>query len=330
MPKLINLYHPYELSFIEDVNSFLFFAKNTFRIISKKGCHIKRDGILLPVRWSMTKQTWVVDRGTNLQRDIEGVNLDNIDRFINRDNPLYKASKEILIALKDNLLFKELTSQIRLDKNTTKFIAFEYLSQEEIYPIGVYQRPKTKKRKGSELKVNSCSLLIDDSDAVLYEISSTYKYFKEQKKVKLDKSYHDLYNKFKKQIKDKSFTLDLKEGSSKVTIDVAHIVDVNVCFNKNKNINKHTRNAIVSKQVKGVHLSEKEKKDIIVLFLCVELGEFIKKELSLVASEGVVFNDGKYLIKITGKKLLEDKISYTTTKTLSINDNSYPLLPGVF
>ena len=43
-----------------------------------------------------------------------------------------------------------------------------------------------------------------------------------------------------------------------------------------------------------------------------------------------MFDDGRYLIKITGEKLLEDKISYNTIKPLSNNDNSYPLLPGVF
>ena len=79
-----------------------------------------------------------------------------------------------------------------------------------------------------------------------------------------------------------------------------------------------------------MHLSEQEKKDIIILSLCVELGEFIKQELDIKEFEGIVFNDGKYLIKITGEKLLEDKISYNTIKPLSNNENSYPLLPGVF
>jgi len=329
MPKLINLHHPYELSFIKDANSFLLFAKNALRIIDKKGCHIKRDGILLPVRWSISKQTWVVDRGTDLQRDIEGIDLDNVDRFIKKDNPLYEASKVILKDLKHNDKFKELSKSIRLDKNTTKFIAFEYVSAKEVYPIGVYQRPKSKKREGAETRVNSYSLLIDDSDAILGELSSTSNIFKSQKRVKLNKSYHDVYKDFKNQIINKTFSFSLKDGLSKVQIDLSRELDVNVCFNKNKNINKHTRNTLKTKQTKNTHLNDKEKKDIIILSLCVELGKFIKQELNIEDVEGVVFNDGKYLIKITGEKLLEDKISYNTTKSLT-NNNSYPLLPGVF
>ncbi len=330
MPKLINLHHPYELSFIKDANSFLLFAKNTLRIISKKGCHIKRDGILLPVRWSTSKQVWVVDRGTDLQRDIEGIDLDRIDQFIEKNNPLYEASKVILEDLKHNDRFKELSKDIRLDKNTTKFVAFEYVSAGEVYPIGIYQRPKTKKRKGTEIKVNSYSLLVDDSDAILDKISSTSNIFKSQKRIKINKSYHDVYKDFKNQINNKSFSFKLKDRLSKVKIDLSHVIDVNVCFNKNKNINKHTRNILRTKQTKNTNLSEQEKKDIIILALCVELGEFIKQELNIKPAEGVVFDDGRYLIKITGKKLLEDKISYNTIKPLTNNDNSYPLLPGVF
>tara|TARA_R100000152_G_C6774371_1_gene202102 strand:+ start:180 stop:1172 length:993 start_codon:yes stop_codon:yes gene_type:complete len=330
MPKLINLHHPYELSFIKDANSFLLFAKNALRIISKKGCHIKRDGILLPVRWSISKQTWVVDRGTDLQRDIVGIDLDNIDQFIKKDNPLYKASRVVLEDLKHNSKFKELSKSIRLDKNTTKFVAFEYVSAESVYPIGIYQRPKTKKRKGTETKVNSYSLLIDDSNTILDEISSTSIIFKSQKRVKLNRSYHDAYKDFKSQITNKTFSFNLKDGLSKVQIDLSREIDVNVCFNKNKNINKHTRNALRTKQTKNMYISEQEKKDITILTLCVELGEFIKQELDIKEFEGIVFDDGKYLIKITGEKLLEDKISYNTIKPLSNNDNSYPLLPGVF
>ena len=330
MPKLINLHHPYELSFIKDANSFLLFTKNTLRILNKKGCHIKRDGILLPVRWSISKQTWVVDRGTDLQRDIEGIDLDNIDRFFKRDNPLYEASKVILKDLRHNDKFKELSKSIRLDKNTTKFVAFEYVSSEEVYPIGIYQRPKTKKRTGTEIKANSYSLLIDDSNTILSEISSTSNIFKIQEKVKLNKSYHSLFKDFKNQIINKSFSFNLKDGLSKVQIDLSHVIDVNVCFNKNKIINKHTRNILKTKQTKNKNLSEQEKKDIIILALCVELGEFIKQELNIKEAEGIVFNDGKYLIKITGEKLLEDKISYNTIKPLTNNNNNYPLLPGVF
>ena len=61
-------------------------------VVCKKGYQEKKDGILIPIRWSRNKNEWVFDRGTNLARDKSGMTLSNIKDFITPDNPMYAAA----------------------------------------------------------------------------------------------------------------------------------------------------------------------------------------------------------------------------------------------
>ena len=54
MSKLINLIHPYEIEKVDSISSFLFLLKNILRLSSKNIVE-KKDGILIPVRWSKKK-----------------------------------------------------------------------------------------------------------------------------------------------------------------------------------------------------------------------------------------------------------------------------------
>ena len=152
MAKLINLIHPYEVDTIKTINDFFIILKSIIRLSSKKIIE-KKDGILIPVRWSSKKNNWVVDRGTDLFRDIEGIDGDNIDFYFKKEEVIYKA---ILFTLKtiNNKNVEDTLENFNLKKNENKFFAFEYCNNttniiendtECIYPIGLFQRCQTKK-----------------------------------------------------------------------------------------------------------------------------------------------------------------------------------------
>ena len=149
MPKLIKLLHPYEFEKISYVNDFLIFAKNTLRVIQKKGCWEKKDGILIPVRWSRSCNSWVVDRGTGLKRDIDGITLSNIDNFYYKDDPIYTAIVNTLKSVNFNDDFNVFGNKRNLVKNSVKFVAFEHVDPDNIYPLGIYNFCQTKKRIGN-------------------------------------------------------------------------------------------------------------------------------------------------------------------------------------
>ena len=54
MAKLINLIHPFEIENIKSINDFLLLLKNILRLSSKEIIE-KKDGILIPIRWSKKK-----------------------------------------------------------------------------------------------------------------------------------------------------------------------------------------------------------------------------------------------------------------------------------
>ena len=124
MPKLINLIHPYEVNSIKNVNDFFTILKNVLRLASKRMIE-KKDGILVPVRWSIKKSCWVVDRGTDMYRDIHGIDKDNISKFFNKSEIIYSAIDFTLNEIKNQKLDKLLESY-NLKKNENKFFAFEY------------------------------------------------------------------------------------------------------------------------------------------------------------------------------------------------------------
>lgn len=333
MPKLISLIHPYEFDKIKCVNDFLVFSKNILRIIEKKGCQEKKDGILIPLRWSKTKSNWVVDRGTGLQRDTLGIDLENIANYFDQDDPIYTAIVHILNSVKQNNEFNMIANKINLVKNDTKFIAFEYVEKNKIYPLGIYQFYETKKRKGrlKSYSNKNLSLLIDNADSILEMISSSTENFVFSKKNKLKRSYIEAYKDFIDLIKQKTLML-VDKSDINYSIDVKDLIDKNIKLNYKSSDLKVVRSILNKKESKSKLFLDNNIGKIFLIFLCVELGNFIKKELLLDDVEGFVVQDDMSgnAIKITGSKILEDKLSFKKKKVVLESKDNYFLLPRTY
>jgi hypothetical protein len=333
MPKLISLIHPYEFDKIKCVNDFFVFTKNILRIIEKKGCQEKKDGILIPLRWSKAKCTWVVDRGTGLQRDIQGIDLNNITNYFDMSDPIYTAIVHILNSVKQNSDFNMIANKINLVKNDTKFIAFEYISEKEVYPLGVYQFYETKKRKGRLKSYNNKSLscLVDDSNNILEKIANSAENFIFSKKLRFERSYIEVYKDFVNMINQKVLDF-IDNNGAKHTIDIKKLTDKNIKLNFKNSDLKVARNILNNKENKSKLFIDSNISSIFLIFLCVELGLFIKKELLLRQAEGFVVQDNMSgnAIKITGDKILEDKIPFKKKKVVIESKDNYFLLPKAY
>jgi len=75
MAKLIEFKHVYENKVCTDVTKLLIFIKNILLSSKKKKLFFYPEGYLMPVRWSGNSHQWVIDLGTNLDRDIKGITL---------------------------------------------------------------------------------------------------------------------------------------------------------------------------------------------------------------------------------------------------------------
>ncbi len=340
MPKLIKVLHPYEFENINTVNDFLIFSKNIFRTIKKNGCYEKKDGILIPLRWSKVKESWVVDRGTDLNRDIEGISLNNVDLFFSKEEIIYKAIVFILNSVKQNNEFNIIANKFNLVKNDTKFIAFEYTNKttniinnkiETAYPIGLFEFCQTKKRKGRYSKNNS--ELIDNSHKVLEMICNTNKEnFSMLNFLTLKESYTSYYNSFLRHIIEKEY--NFKSKDTDILLSFKDILEER-CLDITNNFRiKEIVKAINDKNMSN-YFFRKNKKNIIALLLNVMLGEFIKKEMNIEESEGVVIWDkfSRNFIKLTGDFLLVEKKSFNKKleeKEIEYSLENIPILPRAF
>tara|TARA_Y100000992_G_scaffold289101_1_gene243355 strand:- start:685 stop:1707 length:1023 start_codon:yes stop_codon:yes gene_type:complete len=340
MPKLIKILHPYEFENIKTINDFLVFSKNIFRLIKKKGCYEKKDGILIPLRWSKLKKTWVVDRGTNLKRDIDGIDLKNVDTFFNKEEKIYNAIVYILNAVESNKEFNSIANKFNLIKNDTKFIAFEYTNnitniidnkKETAYPIGLFEFCQTKARKGRISKNNS--ELIDRSEKVLKIVCDANKEkFSLLKKLSFEDNYTEVYNEFIRLFSKKNYSFISKDTEIVVSFE-------NFINERSFKINNNFKIKDIVNKINNNSLSKeyflRNKINIITLLLNVFLGEFVKDKLNLDNSEGVVLweNYSRKFIKLTGNFILESKKSFKVlneTKKEEYDLNSIPLLPKAF
>jgi len=331
MSKLINLIHPYEIESINNLNDFFILLKNILRLSSKRMIE-KKDGILMPVRWSIKKSCWVVDRGTDLYRDIHGIDINNVDQYFKQHEKIYSA---ILFSLKElnNKCLDELLESYNLKKNENKFFAFEYCNmttnivennKECLYPIGLFQRCQTKKRSGIYSKTKK-SILIDNSIETLEKISSFNNNILNINNYKI-KNYLEAFSKFYNKIKNKEYTFDLKDNTLKIKI--SDLLNYNIskkcsqkeilCFiSNNKSLSKDKFNKI--------------KTNIILYLVYFDFVKFIKDYLKINNKnfEGFVVPDAQNNIyyKVTGDFVLK---VYLKNNNFTKKELLPPILPGIF
>lgn len=331
MAKLIKLIHPYEIESIKTLNDFLIILKNMLRLSSKKILE-KKDGILMPVRWSSLKACWVVDRGTDLYRDIEGITAENIDRYFKSSEPIYNG---ILFALNtvQNKTLDSLFESFNLKKNQNKFFAFEYCNsitnivnneKECMYPLGLFQRCQTKKRSGLHSK-NHKSILIDNSIKTLNKVSSCSKKISDLSFYSV-KNYYTSFETFLNQIKSKTYEFILKKTTKQ--LNPKDFLNASLC---KKTTNKEILHFLDNPSVYSENSFNKIKINVILYLVYFDFVRFIKNHLKINSNnfEGFVIPDDQNNIyyKATGEFVLK---VFKKTKKLSNVNLLPPILPGIF
>ena len=326
MPKLISLEHPYEIKQINNIQQFLVFAKNLIRIICTKGCQEKIDGILVPVRWSKEKKNWVVDRGTSLKRDKEGIDLDNLKMYYTKDDIMYDAVQFVLNTVNSLDNINVIGQDYGLFKNSSKFIAFEYVNNKTnivdyknqcVYMLGLYQR-HNKNRDIVYNKKNTQSTLLSHDDT--FKKRFVHKDLNIPKFFKLNKNYKQVYSEFLSELQEKNFKKEkmsflLKENHSLKS--VGSLKKIKAIYNSKDDV-----------------LYDNEfKSQMLNVYLSTCLGEFIKNKLNINEHEGVIIYD-KFLnssIKITGNIILQSKKQFKNNLSTAKNDYDFTyMIPKAF
>lgn len=336
MSKILELIHPYQVKGIKNIQDYLSVLKNVTRTLEQKGYKEKMDGILVPVRWSIKKENWVVDRGTLLQRDAEGVSLFDL-QYANFPNELKIAARYILEEFNINKELNNFCESLGLKKNETKFIAFEYICGltnrinydiRTAYPIGLFYMHRNKK-----------SNIIDMSEEFVFNISKLSNNFSNNPHKKTNINY--LFEKFIIELKKSEIELFIDNNKRIISIKDLMLENKKIYRDKITISNKkyYSLSSNLFTKIKKENITNsiytKIKSDFTLMYINELYGNFIKDSLGLVNVEGVVVHDKKnnLLYKITGD------FYYNTESVINSNkkeenresyNNSYNLLPGVF
>lgn len=240
MSKLIEFKSIYENKVCKDVKSLLIFIKYIFASCKKQRLFYYPEGYLIPIRWSNLKNKFVIDLGTNLNRDIEGIDLENIDLFFNKNEEYVLALKSLLA----QVLNINLDNFYNLQKNESKFIAIVFcLKNKCYYNLGLYSYVKTNKRLGMYHKTQKSILINNTKD------------FKDNIKNKISSvkstdyytilNHRILYNKFISYLKNKEYIF----SSNNETVNIKLKEDIE----KNTNF----KNQIKNSRLKTILLTNK-------------------------------------------------------------------------
>ena len=194
MSNLIDYKHPYSINGITYIKDYLVIIKNILRLSEKFCFHEYNDGPIIPIRWSIKKNHLVVDRCTDLYRDIEGIDLNNINKFFKEEKQDYLINPISNILKNTESLSYQIISKYNMHKNESKFFAYRYVKDECLFePLGLYNRCQTRKRSG--LYSNKFkSIIIDNSDRIINEfiLNTNFKSYKKNK----TENFIEIYNNF--------------------------------------------------------------------------------------------------------------------------------------
>jgi len=216
MLDLINVSSSYNFKKARNINQSLIFYKNILMLMSKKGFKQHKDNVVFPVRWSRAKDTWVVDFRTQKERDVSGIELNNLRLFYPESSVTNKLINSILeiFNMSRNDKFWD---KINIKKNETKFIAITCNTKLEnvIFHIeGIYSFSEYKHRPG-KMSLNGCrSSLIDNSIETLllvYNVLNSSKI--RTHKMLMNKSYYREYEKFSNSLFENKHTFSVCNSS---------------------------------------------------------------------------------------------------------------------
>ena len=317
MSKLIEFKHIYENAVCTDSRKLLIFIKNILANCKRERLFHYPEGYTIPLRWSKPKNKIVIDLGTNLDRDIQGIDKDNI-RTNFAKNPIFQ---HILENLLENIDSSKLNDYYNIEKNQSKFIAIVYcLKTEEYYNLGLYSFAKTHKRIGVYHRSKK-SILLDNSKEFKKNINNMYSIIKPINSY-IIKVYSNLYYDFINYLNSKSYMFKL--NNRKIDISLQEIVENNLKFEYSLS-HKRNKEILISKEI----LEKEElifKNNIARYLISVEFFNFMI-ENNIINSYAYYYDDRtdtNYKIKNF------DKLSFNSKEVEKNNKedlNPYILLP---
>ena len=186
---------------------------------------------------------------------------------------------------------------------------------------------------------NKKASVIDISEEFVANISSFSANFKNNPHKKTNKNY--LFEKFIDELK--KIEIELLIDNNKKIISVKELLLENKKVYKDKitinNKKYYSLSSNLFTKIKKENITNsiytKIKSDFTLMYINELYGNFIKQNLELISSEGVVVHDKKnnILYKITGDFYYNTESVINTNKketNKEIYSNSYNLLPGVF
>ena len=206
MSRLIDIKHPFEIKNLNSINEYLFILKNILRTASQKKVRQKPDGLNLPVRWSNLFNDFVVDFGSNKQRDISGIHLDNLRLHYSNETDIFNSIVHLLNKLKNCSNSGILFEKYKLKKNENRFFNF-IVNEDKIYITGLYNRCQNNKRSGIYSSKGKMSILIDDSIEFLSNVQENLEFALIPEVYEFITSYNDLYLKFLENLENLEFYL---------------------------------------------------------------------------------------------------------------------------
>lgn len=206
MKNLITFTRPYRIDSVKTVKDLLFVFKNVLRIAESQDFITYSECIVVPLRWSKQKSQFVVDRGTGLYRDIQGVDKENLNFYFSKNKDFITACNDILSESEKDY-FLEIAKSHKLTINENRFVAFRYyLLERKTEIVGIFNRCQTKKRSGIYHK-NLKSILLNDTKTLFEEFRVKESSIKSNNRITL-KSYSNIYNLFFNSIKNKNSGID--------------------------------------------------------------------------------------------------------------------------
>tara|TARA_Y100001958_G_C21209543_1_gene535391 strand:+ start:116 stop:1078 length:963 start_codon:yes stop_codon:yes gene_type:complete len=317
MAKLIEFKHIYENKVCTDITKLLIFIKNILANCKKERLFHYPEGYLIPIRWSAIKNKLVIDLGTDLNRDLNGIDLDNTNYYFS-NKPEYL---EILNQLLSRISNDNLGDYYNIKKNQSKFIAIIYcLNTEKYYNLGLYSFTRTNKRKGV-YHSNKKSILIDSSKEFKNNINNFYNVLNPSKSYFI-KTYTSLYYDFIKHLKSKDYIFNLNNKS--INISLQSLIENNLKFDYSLS---HKRNKEIIENKKILPKEENIFKNNIVKYIVsIEFYNFLVE--NKIIDDYVYFYDDKTKLNYKIKDLKSlDYNNFNIEKSSKVEYNPYMLLP---
>lgn len=283
---MIKVTKPYQISAIKKPSDFLIFTKNTFQILHKVGYYKIEQGYYTAARFCKETNSFVLDNGTNKNRDVSGINKNNLKVYYKKNSKTYEDYLNII-----NFLNKEesmsFLKKYNLYKNHTKFLLI-YITENNFFIKGLYQFCQNKYREGAYCDCKS-KVITRDID-FLREIEKNLKIFTIQNLVKIEDPSATFKN-FLNYIKHESVYIH-KVGKE---INVESLLEDNNIFTKvklNKKYNIHKKKLII--QDNGVSITIEEKNQFI---FCLQT--FLTLFLKSINHKNIMFYDKALMTYIT-------------------------------